>query len=1708
MQIYGHVLLNLFRSLNTSGTLNIAVWFEPSEPIAVADVGSAQTDAVSGSSQDVLSLADEIAGTLFVFLEGAANLSSKDMIGNFNPYVQLCLLPDPSASATYKSRKIEKDTSPIWKQSFSWSTSSLSALYARQLEIRVMDENFIQTDELAGMVVISLQDLPVYKGHSTTAARSSTATPSDFSSSTSANYYKSLLRSYPLFQPKGLMEAELALVSLIDGWSSSYQSAVKIGLNGDPEPVSAELRGFGEWIYLGDESNHKTYTVPAKSRIRYGKGSCWTEKLLSGKFTANNKTFGDVLPGRLKEVQIWWPAGDSALNSSSGGVLVEGSSHVCVYLDSNGPVKCLFVVDGTEPYQSNQQLPEVPCRQNISPESSTSLAEISLSTDEIAKEDSERTSATTKEVLKVDDQSASFQQSLPWSDTAIQIATLAGIEPRVRDNPSLTLTLKIRNAVGFAAAQSIAEMAATSSSPGSVAGLLCVVRLLTSENVCQPVPISHRSKQADPSTPVGTFPPLPFEWSRQFKYKISDVDISEKIQLEVWLPKAYARAKQSDLHLRGRNMNGCTGLVRLSLRHLIRPGGFPLLWVKCLDPLPPHSTVGHICLAAHVTQGLSSSSPGTAKEDKERLLYNDNRPAETPHIIFDDMNALSSADNTCSSKADETSPIPSYNPILEPDLSLSLPLDNLGESKIVQTDSDLVDQQPDSLTSRQMVLSPEYVNSLLEETPASPAEEALSKADDAVPQSRISSPLASTLSPAGSVSVLTPVSVASSSTSSDPPVIASIKTESGPIVVSRPFNITDSNTAPFIEGLGLSIRVCKACKDRFELDSQNFVPLSAASEEWLSDKQSTQCMSCASKFSLSKRRHHCRGCGKIFCDDCVSQKVKLQGTEIVNGRFHPGYRERLGACAKSCCACQRPCTGICNGSPEGCKNQCVWSCCGQTGRSKSWPGCKFVGKEMNNTTVSYFTNAEQAIVGSLTLVCSRFLVRLRAINLNALQQLALEAGISDSSWKSGRVVCKCSCPSASYTSGVLLISEGRTYLPDYSPALSSDSLTLPQYLDEITLQLLIPSGLLPSHAMLKRRRLRASGASDPASPASSSVEPEIRLNLTFYFISSSSVPLKKAPSASSLVSSSDNICVANILLTQCSLSLDTVEMSDKSIQKTIIAEDDKFEPLFQRKKKNSESTNKTKFHLPVDDSIWLQSQGTSLLLVNCKRFDPASNDLPVVENRDTGDSKSMSDSWVWHPLRPLSELKFRLPGVAVAVFDSGKDLINISLMNLLYRQSSYISNIDTEIRLGHLQIDNYFSRTEGQKPRFPILLAPSPLPSELWMPFLQASWQQLINPRVSTKMFSGFTILMQKIDLSIEEAVIWAIVGFVGSILEPRQSAQSKVEGTQEHDFSIPFSVLTVAPACLQDESLQLMTRLFFKELVLQAISINLNFEASPVMRTGSLSKVFSKKGSSIFSTMLSVVSTVFSPLLAVAGSIDGVPLRMNQKLFKNFSCSQSSLVSDLTQHYTRQGLMEVYKVLGSFEFLGNPVGLISDIKEGLTDFFVEPMNGAISSPEDFGKGVAKGTGSLLTKLTRGVFGAASKTLNSVSKGVAALSFDDEFVASRQASSGSGQPKHALYGVAQGAKSLGTGIFKGITGVVLDPLKGAQRDGLTGFVKGIGTGIVGVATKPISGAVDFASSTLSGIGNTAGFLLSDVEPNKPMRSTRRFHEIEEVNENL
>jgi hypothetical protein len=65
-------------------------------------------------------------------------------------------------------------------------------------------------------------------------------------------------------------------------------------------------------------------------------------------------------------------------------------------------------------------------------------------------------------------------------------------------------------------------------------------------------------------------------------------------------------------------------------------------------------------------------------------------------------------------------------------------------------------------------------------------------------------------------------------------------------------------------------------------------PSTYVSRQWIDDKDSRTCHRCCKAFNVSRRRHHCRCCGEIFCSDCWGDKVLLPSDY--------GYQDQVPVC--------------------------------------------------------------------------------------------------------------------------------------------------------------------------------------------------------------------------------------------------------------------------------------------------------------------------------------------------------------------------------------------------------------------------------------------------------------------------------------------------------------------------------------------------------------------------------------------------------------------------------------------------------------------------------------------------------------------------------------------------------------------------------------------------------------------------------------------
>uniref|UniRef100_S4R9P3 FYVE-type domain-containing protein n=1 Tax=Petromyzon marinus TaxID=7757 RepID=S4R9P3_PETMA len=67
----------------------------------------------------------------------------------------------------------------------------------------------------------------------------------------------------------------------------------------------------------------------------------------------------------------------------------------------------------------------------------------------------------------------------------------------------------------------------------------------------------------------------------------------------------------------------------------------------------------------------------------------------------------------------------------------------------------------------------------------------------------------------------------------------------------------------------------KLSESKLKMEDIKEVNKALQGQVWLKDQDATNCKLCEKEFSISRRKHHCRNCGEIFCNSCSDNELPL-----------------------------------------------------------------------------------------------------------------------------------------------------------------------------------------------------------------------------------------------------------------------------------------------------------------------------------------------------------------------------------------------------------------------------------------------------------------------------------------------------------------------------------------------------------------------------------------------------------------------------------------------------------------------------------------------------------------------------------------------------------------------------------------------------------------------------------------------------------------
>ncbi|CAM4829563.1 unnamed protein product, partial [Rotaria magnacalcarata] len=378
------------------------------------------------------------------------------------------------------------------------------------------------------------------------------------------------------------------------------------------------------------------------------------------------------------------------------------------------------------------------------------------------------------------------------------------------------------------------------------------------------------------------------------------------------------------------------------------------------------------------------------------------------------------------------------------------------------------------------------------------------------------------------------------------------------------------------------------------------------------------------------------------------------------------------------------------------------------------------------------------------------------------------------------------------------------------------------------------------------------------------------------------------------------------------------------------------------------------------------------------------------------------------------------------------------------------------IRINRVQIDNQLDYTI-----FPVMLYPIPSKGSendhAEKPFVELSVYQSKAAQSNIMQFKYFKILIQEFAVQIDQGLIVAILGFFRT-----ESSSTPMTINMNTDLEqIKKPLYTIIKGQIESPSSE--TEMLFDNIHLSPLKIHVSF---------------SMHGSKPSEELLAEYPLVGFLLRTLnVAEVQDVILRLGYYERNHDKFTTTKITKEVTAHYQNQFMKQIHVLVLGLDVLGNPLGVIRGLAEGVESFFYEPYKGAVQGPMEFAEGVATGVRVLFGSAVGGAAGAFSKITSVVGKGLANLTFDEDYKASRIRRKEPGVT--ATTHIAMGGKNVVMGFVDGVKGVVSKPIRGAQHGGASGFFKGLGQGVIGLVARPTGGVVDFASTSLDLIKRTA-----------------------------
>ncbi|XP_073839094.1 vacuolar protein sorting 13D isoform X2 [Musca autumnalis] len=393
----------------------------------------------------------------------------------------------------------------------------------------------------------------------------------------------------------------------------------------------------------------------------------------------------------------------------------------------------------------------------------------------------------------------------------------------------------------------------------------------------------------------------------------------------------------------------------------------------------------------------------------------------------------------------------------------------------------------------------------------------------------------------------------------------------------------------------------------------------------------------------------------------------------------------------------------------------------------------------------------------------------------------------------------------------------------------------------------------------------------------------------------------------------------------------------------------------------------------------------------------------------------------------LAEIQIKLNlskgvGLSVVTRSPSEEIAYLTFENIVVdiMLSPFTKSID--LKVGDLQIDNQLLETAS-----PIMFyIPKSSTESTSKDAIAFKAKVLPSPNKNAVIFEHLSVHMKPCAILLEERLILKTAIFLGygrNSNTPPQQTESIVYRLDEYPFS------------------KNAKRYYFENLILGATQVRLTVLTAPKLSP----------------ELLEIKKILGLTLIKFEDAIIEFDKFSDRHHFETLDI----YLKAVKVHFVNQLKWHAASILGSVDFLGNPLGFANDLSEGVSGLIFE---GSVKS--------------LVKNVTHGISNSTAKLTETISDSLGRVVLDERDNETRQKILEVSYPTTGGH-LAAGLKGFGFGLLGGVTSIVRHTYVGAQADGFPGFLSGLGKGLVGTVTKPLIGVLDLASETASAVRETS-----------------------------